>query len=74
MISLDSHLHRLEKLDARAAQVFSLRYFLGYTADEAAGLLAMDPATLRKEWEHAKAWLRDRINQDLSHSAKRAAK
>lgn len=74
MIALDTHLGKLEKLDPNAARVFALRYFLGYTSSEAADLLSMDPGALRKDWEHAKAWRRDRINQDLSHSAKRLAK
>ena len=74
MISLDSHLAELEKLDPDAAQIFSLRYFLGYTGTETAELLSGEPMKVRKDWEYAKAWLRDRINQDLIHSAKHSAK
>jgi RNA polymerase sigma factor (TIGR02999 family) len=74
ILSLDAHLKRLEKLDPGAAKVFSMRYFLGHTAAEVADLLVKDVAEIRKDWEYAKAWLRDRINQDLIHSAKRSAK
>lgn len=74
MFSLDAHLVQLEKLDPSAAQTFSLRYFLGYTGIETAQLLSADPMQVRKDWEYAKAWLRDRINHDMIHSAKRSPK
>ncbi len=74
MFSLDAHLVQLEKLDPIAAQIFSMRYFLGYTGIETAELLSTDPMKVRKDWEYAKAWLRDRINQDMIHSARRPAK
>jgi RNA polymerase sigma factor (TIGR02999 family) len=74
MLSLEAHLKELEKLDPPAAQVFSMRFFLGQTGDEAAGILGRDASGVRRDWEYAKAWLRDRITHDLSQSAKRSAK
>lgn len=43
-------------------------------ATEVASLTSRDLGEVRKDWEYAKVWLRDRINQDLIHSAKRSAK
>ncbi|MCC6537406.1 MAG: sigma-70 family RNA polymerase sigma factor [Bryobacterales bacterium] len=74
MLALDAHLERLQQLDPRAARVFELRFFLGHTAAEAAALLAISEAAVRNDWEHAKAWLRAAIDQDLSQSTRRAAK
>ena len=74
MISLDNHLRTLEKLDPQAAEIFGFRYFLGYTSVETEELLSIDPTKSRNDWEYAKAWLRDRVNQDLIHEAKRSAK
>ena len=74
MLSLDAHLKKLEKLDPAAAQVFAMRFFLGHTGAEVADLLTREAADVRKDWEFAKVWLRDRINQDLIQSAKRSPK
>ena len=74
MLSLDAHLKKFEKLDPAAAQVFHLRFFIGHTAAEVADLTSRDITEIRKDWEYAKVWLRDRINQDLIHSAKHSAK
>jgi len=74
MLSLNTHLNRLEKLDPKAFEVFSLRYFLGHTGEAVAELLSRDPHDVRQDWEYAKVWLRDCINQDLNQSARHLAK
>lgn len=74
MLALDTHLDRLEQLDPPAALVFGIRFFLGHTQAEAAELLEITEVEVRKDWEHAKAWLRAAIDQDLSQSTRRAAK
>jgi RNA polymerase sigma factor (TIGR02999 family) len=57
LIALDEALDQLEKADPRKAQVVSLRYFAGLTVDETAAAMDLSPATVKKEWAFARAWL-----------------
>jgi RNA polymerase sigma factor (TIGR02999 family) len=61
LIALDEALQRLEKLDPRQAKVVELRYFSGLTNDETAEILDVSNATVRNDWNMAKAWLRVQI-------------
>ena len=56
--ALDEALTRLAQLDARQARVVELRFFAGLTIEEAADVLSISPATVKREWNMAKAWLR----------------
>ncbi len=56
--ALDDALGELEALDSRQAQIVELRFFAGLTIDEIAELLAISPATVKREWTVAKIWLR----------------
>ena len=61
LIALDEALNRLAKLDARQAQVVELRYFSGLSNDETAEVLGVSNATVRLDWNLAKAWLKQEI-------------
>jgi len=50
-------LERLEELDARAAAVVEMRYFGGLTEQEIGDVLLVSPATVKRDWEFARAWL-----------------
>jgi DNA-directed RNA polymerase specialized sigma24 family protein len=39
-----------------------LRYFSGLTIEETAGVLKISPATVKREWMIARAWLYEKIN------------
>ena len=60
--ALDEALRELEALDARQAQIVELRFFAGLTIDEIADLLAISPATVKREWTAAKIWLRRELS------------
>lgn len=55
--ALDEALRRLEQLDPEQARIVELRYFVGLTAEEAAEVLGISPATLKRRWALARAWL-----------------
>lgn len=55
--ALDEALTRLEALDAELAQVVEVRFFGGLSIDEAAEALDVSPATVKRRWTVAKAWL-----------------
>jgi RNA polymerase sigma-70 factor (ECF subfamily) len=63
LIALDEALHRLAKLDKRQAKVVELRYFSGLSIDETAGILGVSNATVRLDWNLAKAWLKQEITK-----------
>jgi len=54
---LDSALEDLAKLDARQARVVELRFFGGLKIEETAAVLAVSPATVKRDWLVARAWL-----------------
>lgn len=57
LITLDEALGRFEVLYPRASQVVELRFFGGLTEEEAARVLGISTATLKRDWDFAKAWL-----------------
>jgi RNA polymerase sigma factor (TIGR02999 family) len=57
VLRLDEALQRLERLDARLAQMVVYRYFGGLTEVEVAGLLGVTERTVRRDWRKARAFL-----------------
>jgi RNA polymerase sigma factor (TIGR02999 family) len=57
VLDLDEALTRLADLDARQGRVVELRFFGGLSVEEAAQVLDVSPATVKREWAMAKAWL-----------------
>jgi RNA polymerase sigma factor (TIGR02999 family) len=55
--SLNEALQALEKFDERKARLVELRFFAGLTIEETAEVLNISPATIKREWVTAKAWL-----------------
>ena len=55
--ALDEALTRLEELDPEQGRIIELRYFVGLSIEETAELLHMSPATLKRRWALARAWL-----------------
>ena len=65
VLALDEALHRLGALDARQSEVVTLRYFVGLTIPETAEVLGLSPATVKREWATARAWL----HREMSRAA-----
>jgi RNA polymerase sigma factor (TIGR02999 family) len=61
LLDLHTALDELACLDERAAQVIELRYFGGLTEKEAAEILGISVATLKRDWEAGRAWLVTRL-------------
>jgi RNA polymerase sigma factor (TIGR02999 family) len=57
VIALDAALDRLAAMDAQQSHIVELRFFGGLTIEETAEALAISPATVKREWTSAKAWL-----------------
>src|SRR5207248_840124 len=55
--ALDEALTRLEQIDAEQARIVELRFFAGLSIEETADALGISPATLKRRWSLARAWL-----------------
>jgi len=57
LVALDDALSRLAALDPRQGRIVELRLYGGLTVEETADVLGVSPATVKREWSTAKAWL-----------------
>jgi RNA polymerase sigma factor (TIGR02999 family) len=58
VLALDEALTRLAALDPDLAKVVELRYFGGLTIEETAEAMRSSPATVKRHWTMARAWLK----------------
>ena len=63
LLALDDALQKLEIFDSQKARLVELRYFGGLTIEETAEVLQISPATVKRDWNLAKAWLRNEIQK-----------
>jgi len=61
LMAIDRALQELEQLDPDQARIVELRFFGGLTVEETATVLRVSPATVKREWAMAKAWLYPRV-------------
>ena len=57
VLALDEALRRLAEREPAKAELVKLRYFAGLSLDEAAACLGISPATAKRHWAVARAWL-----------------
>ena len=57
VLALDASLIKLAALDAQQSQIVELRFFAGLSIEETAEILKISPATVKRDWAMAKAWL-----------------
>jgi len=62
--ALDEALERLAAIDAEQARVVELRFFAGLSVEETAEALALSPATVKRRWALARAWLFRELSGD----------
>lgn len=63
LITLDEALERLATVAPQQSRVVELRYFGGLSISETAEVLDISPATVKREWTMAKAWLHREISK-----------
>lgn len=66
LLVLDEALEKLTAYDARKAEVVTMRFLLGCTVEETAQGLGLSPATVKREWQFARAWLYRELEADAS--------
>jgi RNA polymerase sigma factor (sigma-70 family) len=57
VLALDRALTALARLDPQQARIVELRFFGGQSVEEVAETLDISPATVKRHWTVAKAWL-----------------
>jgi RNA polymerase sigma factor (TIGR02999 family) len=62
LAEINDALARLSIRDERQARIVELRFFAGLTIKATAGLLSVSPATVKREWNLARAWLYRELN------------
>jgi RNA polymerase sigma factor (TIGR02999 family) len=62
-VALDEALDALEAIAPDHARVVELRYFGGLSVDETADYLRVAPATVKRHWAFARAWLFKRLTE-----------
>ena len=63
VLALDEALIRLARLDERQARIVELRYFAGVSVEETAEVTSLSPATIKREWAMARAWLHTELTK-----------
>jgi RNA polymerase sigma factor (TIGR02999 family) len=58
LVALDDALKALAEIDPRQSRIVELRYFAGLSIEDTAEVLGISPATVKRDWTVARAWLR----------------
>jgi RNA polymerase sigma factor (TIGR02999 family) len=64
LISLDDALAKLTEIDPQQSRIVELKFFGGLTVEEIAEILKISPATVKRDWSLAKAWLHREIRKE----------
>jgi RNA polymerase sigma factor (TIGR02999 family) len=62
VVALDRALTELSELDARQSRIVELRFFGGLTIEDTSEVLGISPATVKRDWITARAWLHRAIS------------
>lgn len=64
LLALDEALHALAEIDPQQSHIIELRYFGGLTIEETAEVMKLSPATIKREWAMARAWLHQALKDN----------
>ena len=64
LLALDEALNALAEIDPEQSRIVELRYFGGLTIEETAEVMKSSPATIKREWAMARAWLHQALTND----------
>lgn len=57
LLAVHEAIDALVRHDPEKAELVKLRYFVGLTIEEAAGVMGISPRTAKRDWSYARAWL-----------------
>jgi RNA polymerase sigma factor (TIGR02999 family) len=61
LLAMDEALEALSRHDPTVSELVKLRYFAGFTLEQAGRILGLSPRTAKRHWAYARAWLYRRI-------------
>ena len=64
VVALDDALKRLNEIDPQQSKIVEMKFFGGLTIEETAEVLGLSPATIKREWSSAKAWLYHELSRN----------
>jgi RNA polymerase sigma factor (TIGR02999 family) len=64
LVALDDALKRLASLDPQQSRMIELRFFGGLSIQDTSVVLGISPATVKREWTTARAWLQREMKKD----------
>jgi RNA polymerase sigma-70 factor (ECF subfamily) len=64
LVALDEALNRLAVFDEQQSRIVELKYFSGLNIEETAEALGISPATVKRDWAMAKAWLHRELRSE----------
>lgn len=64
LVSLDDALTSLAALDERQSRIVELRFFGGLSIEDTSRVLEISPATVKREWATARAWLYSEMHSE----------
>ena len=65
VLALDDALNELARFDPQQARIIELRFFGGLSIQETAEIMKVSPATVKRDWATARAWLYREMNQSV---------
>jgi RNA polymerase sigma factor (TIGR02999 family) len=63
VLALDRALVGLARLDPRQSKIVELRFFAGLSIEDTSEVLGMSPATVKRDWVTARAWLQHEMSK-----------
>ena len=63
MLALDEALQLLEARNERYGRIVECRFFAGMSIEETASVLCVSPATVKRDWVLARAWLHRELSE-----------
>ena len=63
LIGLDTALNELARLDPQQSRIVEIRFFAGLSIQDTAKIVGVSPATVKREWATARAWLRRELEK-----------
>lgn len=67
ILALNDALEELARMDEQQSRIVELRYFGGLSIEETATVTGVSPATVKREWAMAKAWLQTQIKRTYAN-------
>jgi RNA polymerase sigma factor (TIGR02999 family) len=69
LVALDDALAKLGSLDPQQGRIIELRFFGGLSIEETAVVVGVSPATIKREWATARAWLQREMEREVKKEA-----